>query len=51
MADDREEKCGNAPCSCKPQSGEKYCGVVCEGKGETIELDCDCGHPDCSGNF
>ncbi len=49
MADDK--KCENAPCSCAPTEGSDYCGVTCEGKGQVVELDCDCGHPNCSGDF
>ena len=50
MADD-ENKCANPVCTCKPQPGGKYCSASCEGRGKTIELDCDCGHPDCANNF
>lgn len=50
MAEEKE-KCQNAPCSCKPQAGDKYCSASCEGVGDTVEIDCDCGHPECSGNF
>ncbi len=50
MADDNN-KCKNPPCSCPPSDDTKYCSVTCEGKGETIELDCECGHPECAGNF
>jgi hypothetical protein len=50
MADDQENKCKNAPCSC-PSSEGKYCSTSCEGKGDVVELDCECGHPECSGNF
>jgi len=50
MADDKD-KCANPVCTCKPQPGGKYCSASCEGAGKTIELDCDCGHPECQGNF
>ena len=49
MAD--EQKCKNPPCTCKPQPGGKYCSASCEGTGDTIELDCDCSHEECQGNF
>ena len=49
MAD--EDKCKNPPCTCKPQPGGKYCSASCEGTGDTIELDCDCSHEECQGNF
>jgi hypothetical protein len=52
MADENEEKkCQNPVCTCPPQPGGKYCGASCEGAGKTIELDCDCGHEECAGNF
>ena len=51
MADDKEKKCKNPACSCPPQPDGKYCSASCEGTGDTIEIDCDCGHPECTGNF
>lgn len=51
MADDNGKKCKNPPCSCPPQPDGKYCSASCEGAGKTIEIDCDCGHETCSGNF
>jgi hypothetical protein len=52
MADEKEQRtCKSETCSCPVPEGQKYCSASCEGKGGTIELDCDCGHPDCSGNF
>jgi hypothetical protein len=50
MADDKN-KCKNPTCTCAPQPGGKYCSASCEGTGDTIELDCDCGHDECGGNF
>jgi hypothetical protein len=50
MADD-EKQCKNPPCTCPPQDDGKYCSASCEGAGKTIELDCDCGHDACQGNF
>ena len=53
MADDKKDEkiCKNPPCSCPATEGSKYCGPSCEGTGSFIELDCDCGHEACSGNF
>ncbi len=48
---DENETCKNAPCSCAATEDSKYCSAGCEGTGETIQLDCDCGHPECTGNF
>lgn len=50
MADD-ENTCKNAPCSCPAPDDGQYCSASCEGAGDTIELDCDCGHGECGGNF
>lgn len=49
MADEKET-CKNPVCGCVPRDG-KYCSASCEGTGDTIEIDCDCGHPECTGNF
>jgi hypothetical protein len=46
-----ERKCKNPPCTCNPPNGQKYCSASCEGAGDTIELDCDCSHEECQGNF
>jgi hypothetical protein len=52
MVDENEEKkCQNPVCTCPPQPGGKYCSASCEGAGKTVELDCDCGHEECAGNF
>jgi hypothetical protein len=49
MADEKVT-CKNPVCGCAPNDG-KYCSASCEGTGDTIEIDCDCGHEACSGNF
>jgi hypothetical protein len=52
MADEKEQRiCKNPPCSCPATEGSKFCGPSCQGTGDTIEIDCDCGHEACSGNF
>jgi hypothetical protein len=51
MADDQENTCANPVCTCLAQPDGKYCSASCEGKGDIVELDCDCGHPECGGNF
>ncbi len=52
MAEEKKNKeCKNPACSCTVPDGQKYCSASCEGAGQTIELDCDCSHAECKGNF
>lgn len=48
---DEANQCKNPSCTCPAAADGKYCSASCEGTGKLIELDCDCGHPECSGNF
>ena len=51
MADQEEQKkCQNPVCSCVPKEGD-YCSPSCEGIGDFVEIDCDCAHPECKGDF
>ncbi|HEX8652732.1 MAG TPA: hypothetical protein VF708_18090 [Pyrinomonadaceae bacterium] len=52
MADDKErKKCKNPACSCPAADDGNYCSANCEGAGDITQIDCDCGHPECSGDF
>jgi len=55
MADERDEKqgriCKNAPCSCAVEGKEKFCSVHCASTEHNVQIDCDCGHGDCKGDF
>lgn len=52
MADDQERKeCKHPACSCPVPEGQNYCSSICEGSGDTTTIDCDCGHPECKGDF
>jgi len=52
MAEGENDKiCKNPACGCPAQPDGKYCSASCEGAGQTIEIDCDCGHAECGGNF
>ncbi|HEY0006727.1 MAG TPA: hypothetical protein VGB17_18230 [Pyrinomonadaceae bacterium] len=52
MADEKDKnECKNPSCTCQVPEGVKYCSAPCQGTGSTIELDCDCGHDECGGNF
>ncbi|HVF43471.1 MAG TPA: hypothetical protein VM936_10695 [Pyrinomonadaceae bacterium] len=44
-------QCKNAPCTCPVEKGEKFCSVHCQSTGNTIQIDCDCGHETCKGDF
>jgi hypothetical protein len=44
------QKCAHPACSCQAdKSGEwgKYCSEYCKKKGDSIELRCECRHPEC----
>ena len=41
----------NAPCTCPVDKGEKYCSVHCQSTPNTVQIDCDCGHGGCGGDF
>ena len=48
MAD--AKKCAHPACECMVEKGGpygKYCSEVCQKKGDTTELHCDCQHPAC----
>jgi hypothetical protein len=50
MAEERP-KCAHASCTCPADEGSKYCSAYCEGKGQTVTIDCDCGCPTCDSNI
>lgn len=41
-------KCAHPSCSCEPASGSEYCSQYCEDARDTLEISCNCGHPDCA---
>jgi hypothetical protein len=43
--------CKNAPCTCPVEKGEKFCSVHCQSTEHNIQIDCDCGHETCAGDF
>ncbi len=48
MADGRkDEQCAHDNCNCAAGSDGDYCSAYCEGAGNTPEMLCDCGCPDC----
>jgi hypothetical protein len=48
---DEKPMCKNPPCSCEVEKEGKYCSVSCESVGNAVTIDCDCGHPECAGDF
>jgi hypothetical protein len=46
---DSKEKCAHTPCKCEAAKDSKYCGAYCEGREDTTEILCSCGHPACTG--
>jgi hypothetical protein len=52
MADKHDErKCNHEICNCRVPEGEDYCSPHCEAtdSGEVMNINCDCGHPNCGG--
>ena len=43
--------CKNSPCTCPVERGEKFCSVHCQSTEHNIQIDCDCGHDTCKGDF
>ena len=52
MGDREERTCKNPPCGCKiADEDDGYCSVNCASTANTTQIDCDCGHDHCSGDF
>jgi hypothetical protein len=52
MAEEKERKtCKHPACSCPVEGDDDYCSATCQGAGETLQIDCDCGHEGCAGDF
>jgi hypothetical protein len=55
MADETRDEgkvCANPPCTCSiTEKGEKYCSVHCQSTANATQIDCDCGHGSCAGDF
>ena len=47
MADPK--KCAHATCTCMARPDSDFCSEFCEDSKDLTTLDCDCGHPGCSG--
>jgi hypothetical protein len=44
------KKCGNPACSCIPPNKEAFCSPHCEALKGSVEVVCQCGHPQCAGS-
>jgi hypothetical protein len=44
---ENKDKCAHPSCHCAAKQGSKYCSTYCEGEGQTADILCNCGHPDC----
>ncbi len=42
-----QKKCAHGSCDCQAAPGSKYCSAYCQGAGDTVEIGCGCGHPQC----
>jgi len=42
------KKCAHPSCHCQATADSKYCSPYCEAAGTTVEIQCNCGHPECS---
>lgn len=52
MPEKKEVKsCKNPPCSCEIPNDENYCSTSCAVMGKSTNIDCECGHPDCKGDY
>jgi hypothetical protein len=41
------KKCEHPSCKCMAKEGAKFCSTYCEGKGDSPDIRCDCGHTAC----
>jgi hypothetical protein len=46
--DDDVEKCAHPSCRCRKGEDGDYCSVYCRDAGDLTELQCSCGHDECS---
>lgn len=50
MTATKAAKCAHSVCSCQTTSG-KFCSTQCEAMAKTPDIDCSCGHIECTGNL
>lgn len=51
-ANRNDDVCKNPPCTCPVgDSDDDYCSVHCQSTANHVQIDCDCGHAECKGDF
>jgi hypothetical protein len=48
MAEDKATKCAHPACNCPAKKGSKYCSLYCRDVRGTMEISCNCRHPECA---
>jgi len=46
-AEKPKNQCAHPSCECLVEKGQKYCSDYCHDAGRTMELSCNCRHPEC----
>ena len=46
MAEEKK-KCSHPACNCPAEKGSKYCSQYCKDARGTMEISCNCRHPEC----
>jgi hypothetical protein len=44
---DEKKPCAHPSCNCTVEKGKKYCSDYCHDARDTMELSCNCRHPEC----
>jgi hypothetical protein len=48
MAEEKKKKCAHPACNCLVEHGTKYCSDYCHDAAGTMEIACNCRHPQCA---
>ncbi len=48
MAQEQQKKCAHPSCNCIVEKGKKFCSDYCHDARGTMELSCNCRHPQCA---
>jgi hypothetical protein len=46
--EEKKNQCAHPSCGCLVEKGKKYCSDYCHDAGRTMELSCNCRHPECA---